>query len=167
MAKKEKWTVELPDLPEYRQLAYVVDRTNYLEFTIKNIIEKYLGTNPQRSNFVRNVLLHSSVMGLGQKFKVLQYIVAQEGWPAISSDHIHNVTNFRNAFAHSDTATTHIKVKSGKGGANHEIFQILDTLSSSGKVHEYTRDEAFDKFLQSFGALREYLHDLDLNHAAK
>jgi len=44
---------------------------------------------------------------------------------------------------------------------------VLDTLSSSGKFRELARDKAFDEFLQNFGPLREYLHDLDRNYAGK
>lgn len=166
---KSKWTVELHDSTEGRQIAFVIDQTNYIEHTVRRILEKYIGAKDGRSNFIQNILLHSSVMGLGQKFKVLQYIVNKEDWPEINSDHYHTVLSLRNAFAHSDTVTTNIRVTVCNDGhaEKTEVFQVMDTITSSGKVKELTREAALDEFLQSFGPLRDYLHNLEQDYAAK
>jgi len=169
MTTQSRWKAELHDSHAYRELAFVVDKTNYLEYTLKSILRKYLAAPSDRAAFVKDILLHSSIIGLGQKFKLLQFICEREQWPKLDPNSFHSVLNIRNAFAHSDTVTQIIKLSPRTNGKSEiaEVFQLVDSISSSGKHKELKRSEALDEFVQHWVAVRDYLHDIDTNYADK
>jgi hypothetical protein len=167
MAKKEQWKAVLRDSEANQELAFVIDRTNYIEFTLKSILTKYIAAGDDRRTFVNDILLHSSIIGFGQKIKLLHYIIDREKWPKIDVNHFHTVLNIRNAFAHSDTVNQHIHINLRNDGTSEvvDIFQLLDTISSSGKYRKVKRKDALDEFTQSFVAVRDYLHNIDAKYA--
>jgi len=169
MDKKKKWKAALHDSQTNREIAFVIDKTNYIEHTLKSILTKYIAARNDLTTFVNDILLHSSIVGLGQKIKLLHYIIDRERWPKIDVNHFHTVLNIRNAFAHSDTVTQHFVVNLRKNGPSGvtDAFQLLHTISSSGDYRKVKRRDALDEFTQSFVIVRDYLHDLDYNYASK
>src|SRR5574341_1509267 len=127
MEKRKRWKAVLDDSEANREIAFVIDKTNYVEFTLKSILTKYIAARNDRTTFVNDILLHSAIIGLAQKIKLLQYIVDRERWPMIDVNHFHTVLNIRNAFAHSDTVTQHFIINLRKNGPSEmtDSFQLL------------------------------------------
>jgi hypothetical protein len=167
MTEKERWKPVLDDSGANRELAFVVDKTNYIEFTLKSILTKYIAARDNRTTFINDILLHSTIVGLGQKFRLLHYIAEREKWPKIDQKHFHTILNIRNAFAHSDTVSHHTVIRQREDGATEVVdsFQLLETISSSGTYREVKRKDALDEFTQSYVIVRDHLHDIDTYYA--
>jgi len=122
---------------------------------------------------MNDILLHSSIINLGAKFKLLHHIVENEGWPKIDRNHFHTLLNIRNAFAHSDTDTippitiyvgrTNEDGSLGVSGVNVPDH-VVTTLDASGRFATVERREALEEFTQSYVTILHYLQDLSANH---
>lgn len=156
------------------QIAYVIDHTNTIEYVLKGVLTRYVNAPSNRETFVKNILLHSSIVSLGGKFKLLHHIVADEDWPKLDRNHFHTLLNIRNVFAHSDTATisaiplyvggTKKEDRIAKRSGADIPDQVVTTLDPSGKFISIGRGEALKKFTQSYVAILHYLQDLSTNN---
>lgn len=172
MEEQEPWVPVLHDSEMNRQIAYVIDHTNTIEHIMKKFLVSYVSAPENRTEFVNDVLLHSSVLNLGAKFKLLHHAVEKEGWPKTDRNYFHTLLSVRNAFAHSDTVVqpSVVVYLSHDSPARGEVTtpdSMLVTISSSGRYEAVDRKEALNKFTQSYVALLTYLQDLLRNHINK
>ena len=165
MDKQKLWKPFLHDSETNRQIAYVIDNTNTIEHIMKKILVNHVSAPADRTEFMSNVLLHSSILNLGAKFKLLHHIVEQEGWPKVDRNHFHTLLGVRNAFAHSDTIiqpslTLYLSQDSPPRAEVTSPDSMLVMISSSGKYETIDCKEALNKFTQSYAALLDYLQGL-------
>jgi hypothetical protein len=142
-----KYELNLTD--EQEQVGFIIDKTNRLEFEIKQIITSYIKPKKDKRCFVHDILLHSQVITLGSKIKVFTYICKKERIK-LNYNNYHTLLTFRNAFAHADTVKTNIDVNLDKNGKikQTEIYMTIDKLSQSGKFTPLRRDKMFYDFVK-------------------
>jgi hypothetical protein len=172
MDEQKPWKPVLINSKTNRQIAYVMDHTNTIEYVLKGVLTRYINAPSSRETFVQDILLHSSIINLGGKFKLLHHIVEYEGWPKLDRNHFHTLLNIRNAFAHSDTATVP-PIPLYVGGTKEERIarrssadipdRIVTMLDSSGRFRSTGRGKALNEFTQSYVAILDYLNDLSAN----
>lgn len=162
--KKElaRWEPILSESQTNLEIAFVIDQTNSIEYELKQIIAAYITKDKEKREFVSSILLHNTIVNLGTKFRLLQSIVEQEDIPKINdSNCFHRLVEIRNAFAHGDTVTHHLDVNDfGDGSAETKSYYLLNSVSSSGKLKEVTREEALSEFTQCLVTIRDYLVDV-------
>lgn len=143
---------------EQKEIAFVIERTNYIEYQIKEIITTYLQTNKSKRDFVKNILLNNGILNLGAKIKLLMYISDNEGWN-IDKDIFHRIITIRNAFAHNDTVHENISITMiNKNEVNNvEFYMTLDTVKSSGKLERIKRQDALQEFTNKYVVAKDFL----------
>lgn len=172
MDEQKPWKPVLIDSETNRQIAYIVDHTNTIEYVLRGILTRYVNAPGSRETFIQDILLHSSIINLGGKFKLLHHIVELEGWPKLDRNYFHTLLNIRNAFAHSDTSTIP-PIPLYVGGTKEDKIAKrsradvpdleVTMLNSSGKFRSIGRGKALSEFTQSYVAILNYLNDLSAN----
>jgi len=142
------------------QTAWVIERTNSIEFTLKGMLCAYV--KAERQKFFNNIILNSSMLIFASKVKALRHIVLTEGLPKFDWNHFHTVMNVRNAFAHCDTNHQHVTVilDETDEATVADVYMTLDSVESSGKFQQVRREEALAKFTESYAVVKDYLMEL-------
>lgn len=136
-------------------VSQVINRTVLIENLLSQVIMNYSSPRKEAFNFFWEVLLDSSVMSLGSKVKAVMAL-SQEFNFKLDKNAIHQVVSYRNAFAHHATNARPL-IKVGKTREEDELHHMLCILKSSGKTEELNRQEALDKFNNSYVNARESL----------
>ena len=150
------------DMNKKIYITEVIDKTNYLDYVLKNIIIKYISPSHDKTDFVRDILFNSSVLNFGSKTKVFFNIVQKEKWDSIGSEHFFKIMSYRNAIAHSDTVTGYVDaVVSEEKVEVIDEYYLLNLFHSSGKLKLVKSSDAITEFQQSFLIVRDYLHQIE------
>jgi len=144
---------------EQKEIAFVIERTNYIEYQIKEIIMSYLQVDKNKGNFVKNILLNSGIISLGAKLKLLIHICDSKKWD-VDKNLFHKIIEIRNAFAHNDTVTTNISINMTKKDKvkNVDVYMNLNMVDGSGKLKKVKRQIALQEFTNKYGEAEKFLN---------
>ena len=116
------------------------------------VIESYCRPRAEAFNLFWNVLLHTSVLPLGSKVKVVSAI-AQEMNFTLDRDAVHEVVALRNAFAHHPVESH----PTFRVGQDVEIQFMLSIITNSGRVSKQNRGDAFQSFERAYDKAQKSL----------
>lgn len=147
---------------ESQDLSSVLNRTALLESVMDQVIEGFCRPRQEAYPFFVQILLHSSIMPLGSKVKLISAI-AQEASYKLDRTALHEIVSTRNAFAHHPLES----FPTFRHGQDENIRYMLAIVTNSGQVKRTDRahalaefDEKFESVLQSVYALRGLVDDL-------
>lgn len=149
-------------------LEQVIDRTALIENILNQVIEAHLGPRNEGRQFLRDILLDSSILPLGSKVKVAMAI-AQQLSVKLDQYALHSVVSLRNAFAHH-AANAHPVLKVGNTPDTDQLHYTLQVISNSGRLTRNRREDALSEFSASYAKAKEslllLLDALRASHAA-
>jgi len=123
---------------------HVINRTALIENLLNQAIEKYCSPRKEVFPFFWNVILDSSIMTMGSKIKVAMAIAQETGFK-LKDDSLHDLSMYRNAFAHH-AVDAHPMLLVAKDPEQDEVRYMLHIIKYSGKIQQISRDEALKKF---------------------
>ncbi len=137
------------------QLSSIVDKTSLLESVMDQVIELYCEPRSEAYPFFVQVLLHSSIMPLGSKVKLIS-VIAQELNFELNRTALHELVATRNAFAHHplDSHPTF------RHGQDKEIRYTLAVITNSGKIKRTDRAHALAEFNKIFAPALTSIYSL-------
>lgn len=138
-------------------LVTVINRTSLIEKLLDQTISSFCAPRQHAEFFMSEVVLHTSVMSLGAKAKVVN-AVAQTLNFKIEKEAIQRIINLRNAFAHSATNANPVVVVGFEDGP-HSYLSVW-ALNSSGEIEMTNRYEAFANFNTAYDLAVESLNNL-------
>lgn len=151
----EKYKPNLEAFKNRPDQIFVLDRFNYIEKILTQIIAKYIEPSPSRKRFTELILLNNSIVSFGSKIKLFFHMNAIENWIDIDKNKFHRLLQIRNQFTHSGTQCLLPREK-GKPECNVKL--ILESVSSAGLLVEVDSETALNEFTQLCAEIREKLH---------
>ena len=156
---------QVQDMSEYKpvlenfkgreDLVFVIDRFNYIEYKVTEIISSYIGAIPERKKFVNSILLNNSIVSFGAKIKLLFHINSIEKLFDLKKDDFHRLAHIRNQFAHSGQEVFEICLEEPELGGKK---LMLESVASSGRLIEVDASKALSEFTQIFARLKQSLN---------
>ncbi len=141
-------------------LTFVINRFNYIESVLNNIIFEYISPDSARDNFVKSILLNTAIVSFGSKLKLFFHMNATEGWSKLQQNKFHRLTQIRNQFAHTGKEIINISMDTETNDCESETCLMLESVAGSGKLVEVDSKEALDEFTQLYAEIREILHEV-------
>lgn len=133
---------------------FVIDRFNYIESILTEIITIYINPPSDRHNLLKSVILNTSIVSFASKVKIFCHMNAIEQWIDLKKDSLHRLMQIRNQFAHSGAQWL---IADKDTGECHTCI-MLESVSGSGKLERVDSKEALDEFTQLVVELKDKLH---------
>lgn len=142
---------------------WVLDRFISIERTIDFIIMAYI--NSEKANFVRDVLLNSSIINFWSKIKLLKNISKEKNIEIkdknLWSD-LHELCNLRNAFAHCEW-NYHINVRLSKeksDPAEVTLNEMFSIVSNNWEIKNEKISDALNRFCSLQDKMKDRINKL-------
>jgi hypothetical protein len=147
---------------EEKEIGWIIDRINYIEFLLKEIISYYIQPDKNKEKFVKDILLNNAIIALGSKIKLFLHICKVTGWKIKNPDNYHDILRYRNAFAHNDTVKININISLGdKSNAKvNDVYMMLDRITSSGEFVQERRKDVIQKFTDTYVLIKKELDEI-------
>lgn len=138
----------------------VIERTALIENLLDQVIFKYSSPRDEATEFFRYILLHSSVISLGAKVKLVKYIARKlEVFSNQRYESLDNLLSYRNAFAHHGLQS-HPTLEIGKTSDEVKQKFMLYLLRFSGNLDKKSRATALEDFNKNFESTKNLLINL-------
>jgi len=132
----------------------ILEEYNQIEKKIDQVIITYFKPS-QNIDLFEKVMLNSSVLGIGQKCKILANI---KGFDNRALDNIRRISSIRNGIAHSNaTPVFYINVNSEMRVEKVNQVNTISVMNSNGKVVERQLEIMYDEFASIEHELSPYL----------
>ncbi len=151
-----KYKPNLEPTEDRKQTAFVIERTNEIEYKLKQILVYYFSfKDKSKERFMDEIMMNNALFPLSSKVKAYMHLNKKESWPEISGQLFQDIMKLRNAFAHDNGNEVINVVLGDKGSAERVVY--LESVSAGGTLTEVSRDEALDDFTQNYAVANEHL----------
>lgn len=141
---KEKTTDEF-------KVGYMLKRFNYIEFVLNKILTNYIQPKDMgKTSFVRDYLLHNSIVNFASKVKLFIKLNDDNKWININQDKLNKLYKYRNAIAHSHTNKVNVLIDLGKvknGIPESKTYYNVESMKANGQMEVIERAKLFQDFL--------------------
>ena len=132
----------------------VMEKHNFIEGHMSFVMSNHF--NPKdKGNFI-SILMNSSIIGFGNKIKVLRglkYINGKQG------QKLYELASIRNAFAHQDLAS--IVENEDNGNEEKEIVNFkLPILHQSGSIENLDPFEHYRKYIELYNECLRFMRNI-------
>ncbi len=152
------------------QVADIIISFNFFESTLKTLIANYI--KGENSEFVKEIVLHNSIISFNGKHSLLQYIVKAEKIDFDAWESIHRLLTIRNAVAHSDNLLNYDGDYLGEEIVDFEfgtalpIFEYYTdgpkvTMLKNGKINSKGFDKIYKEFKENLLVVNQKLKKLN------
>jgi hypothetical protein len=150
----EKTDVSEFNLQEIR--GWIIDELNSIEEKLDQIIINYF--KPEKDFEFRNIILNSSIISTGSKFKILRNI---EYFDNRIISKLQTISSIRNAFAHLPiTKSAEVTITNKNGNlvwALESVTSQLDVMNSVGEIKKKNAKELISEFKSTIVEIKAYL----------
>jgi len=133
---------------------FVIDRFNYIESILTEIIVAYIKPPPDRYGLLKSIVFNNSIVSFASKVKLFFHMNATEQWIDLKKDSMHRLLQIRNQFAHSGAQWLIADKDTGEG----RVCIMLESVSGSGKLEQVDSEVALDEFTQLVVEIKDKLH---------
>ena len=133
---------------------FVIDRFNYIESILTEIIVVYIKPSSDRHDLLKSTILNNSIVSFASKVKLFCHMNATEQWIYLKKDSLHRLMQIRNQFAHSGTQW----LIANKDTGESRTRLMLESVSGNGKLEQVDSEVALDEFTQLAVEIRDKLH---------
>ncbi len=145
------------------KIGNLVNKYNDLELLINHVISQYFSPSKNERDF-HKILLNGTVIGMGQKIKILANMENFDSDKSIHS--LGEISRIRNAVVHNNPYV-YIDPKKNidKEGFNHKIVRQIDVMNSSGKIKTKNFDDEYSRFMELIEFVVPYIQSYNLSKA--
>lgn len=133
---------------------FVIDRFNYIESILTEIIVSYINPPSDRRNLLKSVIFNTSITSFASKVKIFSHMNATECWIDLKRESLHRIMHIRNQFAHSGAQWAIVDKDTGIS----RVCIMLESVSGNGKLEQVDSEVALDEFTQMIVEIKEKLH---------
>lgn len=150
-------------LTNEEKIGDLVNRYNDLELLINHVIAQYFSPSKNERDF-HKILLNGTVIGMGQKIKILANLEDFDSDKSIYS--LGEILRIRNAVVHNNPYV-YIDPKRNidKEGFNYKIVRHIDVMNSSGQIKTKDFDAEYTRFMELIDFVVPYIQNYNLSKA--